>query len=437
MKEQDVSELCRQVNQVVKQAVDYAQSPQFQNNIQRGVEKTVNGVRNTVETITNSFRQNQGQGPYQGQPPYQGQQSYRGGNYRQRVGRPGRPVVYPNYNAPQMVRPQPGMPQVAAMPRQSRGGGYFVLGGICTFLFGAMALSMLTGFFTAPGKVITQLGGYLISLGLYGGGACASFLAGVRRRGLFNRRNRYWQVLQGRVVCPLAELAASVGRPKEFVVKDMQKMANKRYLPVSYLDAKGEAVILGYQAYQKYLQEEHQREAARLKAEEENKKRPPEVNEMLREGFEYIRQIREANDAIPGVEVSEKLQRLEEVTAKIFVHVEHHPNKLPEIRKFMQYYLPTTLKLVGAYREFEEQSLEGENINQTKREICDTLDTINIAFANLLDSLFEDDAMDVSADITVLQAMFAQEGLTGHDFKRSNEPEKQEKPKENPNIPLE
>ena len=196
-------------------------------------------------------------------------------------------------------------------------------------------------------------------------------------------------------------------------------MADKHLLPPSYLDSKKENLIFGYDAYQKYLKEEQQREAARQKAEAENRKRSPEVNEMLREGFEYIRQIREANEAIPGVEVSEKLDRLEDVVGKIFLHVERHPGKLPEIRKLMQYYLPTTLKLVNAYREFEEQSLQGENIDQTKREICDTLDTINVAFANLLDGLFEDDAMDVSADISVLETMFAQEGLTGHDFRRS------------------
>lgn len=426
MREQDISELCRQVNQVVKQAVDYAQSPQFQDNIQRGVEKTVNGVKNTVETITGSMRQN---------PPCQRPNPYQGGNYRQRVARPGRPMVYPNYNQPPMVYPQQGRPQAVARPgSQGKGSGLFVLGGICTFLFGVMAITMLSNLLTAPGDVIPQLSGYLVSFGLFGGGACASFIAGAKARGLFYRKNRYWQVLQGRTVCPVAELAASVGRSREFVVKDMQKMANKRYLPVSYLDSKGETIILGYDAYQKYLQEERQREAARLKNEEENKKRPPEVNEMLREGFEYIRQIREANDAIPGEEISEKLQRLEEVTAKIFVHVEKHPNKLPEIRKFMQYYLPTTLKLVGAYREFEEQSLQGKTVNQTKREICDTLDTINVAFANLLDSLFKDDAMDVSADITVLQAMFAQEGLTGHDFKRSSETDQSDG---NSNISLE
>ena len=82
----------------------------------------------------------------------------------------------------------------------------------------------------------------------------------------------------------------------------------------------------------------------------------------------------------------------------------------------MQYYLPITLKLVKAYREFGEQSIQGENITRVKTEIRDTLDTINIAFENLLDSLFQDDALDISTDISVLETMLAQEGLTGDTF---------------------
>ena len=83
----------------------------------------------------------------------------------------------------------------------------------------------------------------------------------------------------------------------------------------------------------------------------------------------------------------------------------------------MSYYLPTTLKLVNAYRKFDEQPVQGENILSSKREIEETLDTINLAFENLFDGLFEEDAMDVSTDISVLETMLKQEGLTGSDFK--------------------
>ncbi len=91
---------------------------------------------------------------------------------------------------------------------------------------------------------------------------------------------------------------------------------------------------------------------------------------------------------------------------------------MPEISKFMRYYLPTTLKLVNAYREFEKQPVQGENIRNAKTEIQTSLEIINKAFENLLDSLFEDDALDISTDISVLHTMLAQEGLTGSDFQK-------------------
>ena len=80
----------------------------------------------------------------------------------------------------------------------------------------------------------------------------------------------------------------------------------------------------------------------------------------------------------------------------------------------MEYYLPTTWKLIDAYRVLDQQSIQGENISSSKKEIRDTLDTINEAFENLLDSFFRNTAWDVSTDISVLKTMLAQEGLTGN-----------------------
>ena len=111
-----------------------------------------------------------------------------------------------------------------------------------------------------------------------------------------------------------------------------------------------------------------------------------------------------------------KLDNLEDVCKRIFRVVEDHPEKLPEIRKFMEYYMPTTLKLVHTYREFEDQKLEGDNITRTKKDIEDTLDMINVAFENLLNDLFKDAAVEASADISVLNALFAQEGLKEKEF---------------------
>ena len=84
----------------------------------------------------------------------------------------------------------------------------------------------------------------------------------------------------------------------------------------------------------------------------------------------------------------------------------------------MEYYLPTTVKLLDAYQQLESQPIQGENIRNSRKEIEQTLDTLNVAFEKLLDSLFEDVAWDVSSDISVLHTMLAQEGLTGNDFKK-------------------
>ena len=110
--------------------------------------------------------------------------------------------------------------------------------------------------------------------------------------------------------------------------------------------------------------------------------------------------------------MSEKLYRLESTMDRIVEQVRQNPSSAPELRKLMSYYLPTTVKLLKAYKELDKQTVSGENITNTKQEIEDALDTINDAFENLLDSLFQNMAWDVSSDISVMQTMFAQDGLT-------------------------
>ena len=193
--------------------------------------------------------------------------------------------------------------------------------------------------------------------------------------------------------------------------------------PDGHIDDQKTCLMTDEDTYEQYLQlqasmKQRQLEEQRRKEMEEKDPNAATLHKTIDEGRAYLRQIREANDAMPGEDISNKLFRLEEVTSKIFEQVEQHPEKLPDIRKFMSYYLPTTLKLVNTYREFEEQPVQGETIMTAKREIQDTLDTISVAFENLLDRLFEDDALDISTDISVLQTMLAQEGLTGHRFEK-------------------
>lgn len=144
----------------------------------------------------------------------------------------------------------------------------------------------------------------------------------------------------------------------------------------------------------------------------------PEVQEVLDKGNEYLKKIHESNDAIPGVEISAKISRMELIVEKIFERAQKHPEIIPDLKKMMDYYLPMTVKLLDAYEEMDTQPVQGENIQSSKREIEDTLDTLNQAFEKLLDSVFQDTAWDVSTDISVLHTLLAQEGLTEDDFAR-------------------
>ena len=123
-------------------------------------------------------------------------------------------------------------------------------------------------------------------------------------------------------------------------------------------------------------------------------------------------ELRRVNDAIPDEEMSDKISRLEAVSAKIFEQAKTDPDKLPRMRKFMDYYLPTSLKLLQAYAELDSQGVEGENITESKRRIEQTMDTLVHAFETQLDQLFAADAMDISADIDVMQNMLRADGLT-------------------------
>ena len=116
--------------------------------------------------------------------------------------------------------------------------------------------------------------------------------------------------------------------------------------------------------------------------------------------------------SIKDEKISADIDRLEDLSAKIFAQVKSDPSKLPQIRKFMDYYLPTTLKLLNAYDRMGAQGVNGENIDSTMQRVESMMGTIVTAFEKQLDMLFGSEAMDISTDITVLENMMKREGLS-------------------------
>jgi len=153
-------------------------------------------------------------------------------------------------------------------------------------------------------------------------------------------------------------------------------------------------------------------------AEEERKKNSTgneELDKIILEGNEYIKKLREANIAIEHEGISNSIDRMEKAAKDIFDFVKDNPSQIPEIKKFMNYYLPTTVKLLNSYETLSRQSVKGENIRSAMFDIEGMMETIATAFEKQLDTLFGTQVLDLQADMTVMESILEQEGLKDSD----------------------
>ncbi|MDM8128458.1 5-bromo-4-chloroindolyl phosphate hydrolysis family protein, partial [Paraclostridium benzoelyticum] len=143
-----------------------------------------------------------------------------------------------------------------------------------------------------------------------------------------------------------------------------------------------------------------------------------EIESTIKIGRSYIEQIKNIRSDLYKEEIAVKLDKLGNIATQILSQVEKNPNKIQDVNKFINHYLPITIKLITSYKDINNQVVKGENIENAKNEIEKSIDLINSAFENLLDDLFEDVVLDVSTDISVLKTLFKQEGLAEEDFKK-------------------
>ena len=298
---------------------------------------------------------------------------------------------------------------------------------------GGSLLSLFTFFgFLSTAVVRMFTGASLLSfsviltlLGFCGG--VSLLTGGIRTLGMVGRFNTYKRILGQKTYCALDKLARSVGKSSSFVRKELSRMIDDGLFLEGHMDKEGRNLITSDETFRNFEKsrlalEQRQKEEAKAQlaaarsepepaSKAKEKARDPQVQEVLDRGNEFLHQIRKCNDAIPGAEISEKISRIELLVRRIFQRAQTHPEIIPDLKKLMDYYLPMTVKLLNAYADMDAQPVQGETIQASKREIEATLDTLNLAFEKLLDSVFQDTAMDVSSDISVLQTLLAQEGL--------------------------
>lgn len=376
-------------------------------------------ITNTVNQATDWVNRNIGSKVQQGYGQSDYQKSYEPNSYRQ-----------PDYS--DRTR-QKELPERFRVNASSKAAG--VLQTVFGYLFGApllvWALILLIAGIVLGKLEIEFWIVSILSLLLLGGFTALAVKGTLRLMGL-HRFRMYKKEIGTAELCNISALAFAVGKSTDYVMKDIEKMIKKGWFRQGHLDKQKTCLIVTNQMYHQYLALEEQREAqqmeeARKQGEEQRARQSKdsyrkglssEVQKVIEQGDAYVKKIRECNDAIPGEEISAKISRMEKLVDRIFDRVEQNPDSVSDIRKLMEYYLPTTVKLLEAYAQMDAQPADGENIQTAKREIEATLDTLNVAFEKLLDSLFQEAAWDVSSDISVLNTMLAQEGLKDDGLKK-------------------
>ena len=262
-----------------------------------------------------------------------------------------------------------------------------------------------------------------------------------RTRRRYQMFRRYANAIGLDSVISIRELAARLDMPTENLAADLQEMIDNGMIGgSSYIDRSHMKLYLDSEAQEedsivdqvinvfvspenrartvaeaKAAQSQSAPEPPKAQAEPPRSKseRPePQRSFTDSDNFEAkLRQIRELNDAIENGPVSERIDRIGELTASIFRVVREKPERAEEVRKFMNYYLPTTLKLLKSYSLMEKQSYQGENIVASRKKIEDVLDTLVHAFEQQQDRLFRTEALDVASDISVLETMMTSDGL--------------------------
>ena len=238
----------------------------------------------------------------------------------------------------------------------------------------------------------------------YLAGGLFSFLLrniSVRRLARFKRYNL---IVSGKDMISLTDISQISGISARTVKRDIQAMIDAGYLGRnSYINHSLNSLVLSLEAVEDTLR------SSETVAEDT----PPVADtKTANQYMAIILELRALNDSIIDAAISEKIDRIEEVTAMIFRIVEDNPEKLPQIRRFMNYYLPTTIKLLGSYATLEKQGITGENISAAKENISRVLEMLATGFEQQLDQLFMSDALDIAADINVLENLMQQDGLT-------------------------
>lgn len=287
--------------------------------------------------------------------------------------------------------------RAVSFPKMKDGKGFTIAGAITTGIFGlGLATTLVDAL--SYGTLASDLSGIIALLMFTGIGA------GMLLWGRFkNRQTRQFR-----------KLLQLIGDSDRVSLRALSDAAGLSYdKACDLLQTMIDAGYLGYKAYLNLATGELVLDGSPVRTPAPSNEPEPELTAEEDRGI--LCQIRAANDAIPDEEMSRKISRIEEITGHILDYQEKHPEKASDLRKFLSYYLPTTLKILNTYAELDRQRVSGENINATKKRIEGMMDKVVEGFELQLDKLYENEMLDISSDISVMESMLSQDGLSAND----------------------
>ena len=246
----------------------------------------------------------------------------------------------------------------------------------------------------------------LIRVASFAAVSAGSFVTFFILNGRRKREERYREWIADRDVYDLRTLSYATGIRKSTVIRDLKRMtAGSSFGPRAFVDESEMKFFRSPEVAEKY-----KKDRDRFSKNTSNAKDVEDYTKILLE-------IRRLNDEIADPAVSREISKIEEQTRYIFGYVSDHPDKRGNINTFMNYYLPTTLKLLESYAQLERMGEGGENMQRSKEGIEGILSTLSEGFVRQTDQLFVRESIDISSDIEVLETMMKKDGLTPvHDF---------------------
>jgi hypothetical protein len=230
----------------------------------------------------------------------------------------------------------------------------------------------------------------------------------------YRRYDIYTDILKHRNIEIVEDLASYSKMNVATVIKDLTKAIKYKYIPQGHFGTDNIIFITSDGVYNKYKAKQAVCDRYYRKQVEEHtrmKERSKEMAQIMESGKNYVEKIHQSNDIIKDKAISQKLDRMETIVEMIFHEVDINPKQADKLGLFLNYYLPTTEKLLNAYIDLDEKQVKGKSLDKAKRDIENSLDTINTSFEAILDRFYQEQEMDIASDISAMETMMKQDGL--------------------------